>query len=101
MARARYPSPKEAVSNYLEAVKDTSIQRKWGSRCAKGAEDLGEYFKKAFPSVYGVIASDKFQTEEDPWERSRMVGTKISEVAKEYRKAKVEELAKLAAGTPE
>ena len=93
----KYPTPKEAVDNYLEAVKDTSIQRKWGLHCAAGAEKLGDWMKKGLPAIYSVIASDEFQTEEDPWERSRMVGTRVQEVAKEYRRDKLEELAKLAA----
>ena len=97
----KYPTPDEAQKNFLDAVSEPATQRKWGTRAAAGAEKLGDYFKKALPAIYGVIASDKFMKEEDPWERSRMVGTKVSDVAKDYRKAKLEALVKAATASPE
>ena len=97
----KYPTPEEAVSNFLDAVKEPATQRKWGSMCAKGATKLGKWFKRGLPAIYNVIASDKFQTEEDPWERSKMVGTKVQEQAKEYRKEKLKALVTAVAGSPE
>jgi len=38
--------------------------------------------------------------EEDPWERSRMVGTKVKDVAEDYRKAKLKALVAAVAGSP-
>jgi len=67
---------------------------------AAGAGKLGEWFKKGLPAIYSVIASDEYIKEEDPWERSRMVGTKVSEVAKDYRKAKLKELVAAVVGSP-
>jgi len=89
---AKYPTPEEAVRNFTEAVSSEDTQKKWGTHAARGAEKLGNYFKRAFPAVYSVIASDDFQKETDPWERSKKVGTKISEVALDYRKEKLRAL---------
>ena len=88
----KYPSPEEATKNFLEAVKEPATQRKWGARAAAGAEKLGDWFKRGLPAIYNVIASDDFQTEEDPWERSRKVGMAVKDEAKEYRKEKLKAL---------
>ena len=97
----KYPTPEEATKNFLDAVKETATQRKWGTRAAAGASKLGDWFKKGLPAIYSVIASDEFMREEDPWERSRMVGTKVSDVAKDYRKAKLKTLVEAVAASPE
>ena len=97
----KYPSPEEATKNFLEAVKELATQRKWGARSAAGAEKLSDWFKRGLPAIYNVIASDDFQTEEDPWERSRMVGTEVQEQAKEYRKEKLKALVTAVVGSPE
>ena len=86
----KYPTPSEATKNFLEEVSKAATQKKWGERAAAGAKRLGEWFELAFPEVYRVIASREFVEEEDPWERSRLVGTKIKDLAKDYRKKKVE-----------
>ena len=95
----KYPTPEEATKNFLDAVKEPATQKKWGTRAAAGAGKLGEWFEKGLPAIYNVIASDDFQTEEDPWERSRMVGTKVADVAKDYRKAKLKALVAAVVGS--
>ena len=97
---AKYPTPEEAVRNFTEAVSETATQRKWGKNAARGAKKLGEYFKRGLPAIYSVIASDAFITEDDPWERSRMVGTKVRDVAKDYRKTKLKALVAAVVGSP-
>ena len=88
----KYPTPEQAVDNFVTEVSKAATQKKWGDRTAAGAEKLGDWFKRGLPAIYNVIASDDFQTETDPWERSRKVGTKVSEEAKEYRKEKLKAL---------
>ena len=95
----KYPTPEEAVRNFTEAVSDTATQKKWGKMAARGASKLGEWFEKGLPAIYNVVASDDFQTEEDPWERSRMVGTKVADVAKDYRKTKLKALVAAVVGS--
>ena len=95
----KYPTPEEAVRNFTEAVSETATQKKWGKNAARGARKLGDYFKRALPAIYNVIASDKFQEETDPWERSRMVGTEVSEQAKAYRKEKLKALVSAVVGS--
>ena len=90
----KYPTPEEAVDNFTTEVSKSATQKKWGERAAAGAEKLGDWFDLALPEVYDTIASDEFQKQEDPWERSRMVGTKIQDLKKEYRKKKLEALVK-------
>ena len=97
----KYPTPEEAVRNFTEAVSEVAIQKKWGKNAARGASKLGKYFKRALPAIYNVIASDKFQEAEDPWERSRMVGEKVKEEAKTYRKEKLKALVSAVVGSPE
>ena len=97
----KYPTPEEATKNFLDAVKEPATQRKWGKMAARGAEKLGEWFERGLPAIYRVIASDEFQEEEDPWERSRMVGTKVKDVAKDYRKEKLKALVEAVVASPE
>ena len=93
----KYPTPEQAVDNFLNEVRKASTQKKWGERAAAGAEKLSDWFELALPEIYDKIASDEFQKQEDPWERSRMVGTKIQDLKKQYRKKKLEALVKTVA----
>ena len=96
----KYPTPEQAVSNFLGEVSKESTQRKWGERAAAGAEKLRDYFETALPAVYRVVSgftSKHGKTiEEIVKERVVPVAEAVSRSAEEYRKKKIREIAGLA-----
>jgi hypothetical protein len=91
----KYPTPEEAKSNFEDGV--DHAKDKWVERTKKGADKYLMWFAGFASELYPVIATLPDRTgnpEENVERRVKPVAKKISEIAKLYRKAKIEAIKK-------
>jgi len=92
----KYPMPDEARRLYESGV--LAAKEKWVNRCYAAGDDYQTWYAAFAAAVYRMIPTLAPKTddiEENLSKRAAPVAKKIREVARAYRKAKMEKLTKL------